>query len=108
MGGDPATGERSKLTKVCKALGPLGLSARINVHRQAAAMGDQYTMRQANQQVIGITKAPILPLATLVRQLATINRTTRAYDERMETKDLEEIDRYATDGEHKDKTKDQR
>ena len=69
-------------------------------------MGDQYTVRQANQPVIPITKAPIQQLATLVRQIASTNRTRRADDERMETKDPEDIDRYVTHGEHKDKTND--
>lgn len=99
MGGDLATRVRSKMRKECYALGPVGFLLE-SMHLQAAAMDDQYTMRQANQPVIA--KAPIQQLATLVRQLATINRTRRADDERMETTGLEEIDGYARDAEHKD------
>ena len=95
--GDLATEERLKLRKECKAVGPVGFRLE-SMRFQAATTDDKFALMQANQPVIKITKAPIQQLATLARQMATANRTRRVGDRRMETRDLEEINKFATGG----------
>ena len=102
MGGDPATQERSRVRKEFKAVGPVGFLLE-SMRLQPAAMDEQYTMKLFNQPSIALTKARVPQLATLVRQLATRGRASKAEDERMKTRALEEIEKYTTDAEHNDK-----
>ena len=102
LGGDPATKERAMLRKQCKPEGPYGLLLE-SVHIQAAALDETMKIIPQDSFIIDIAEAPIQQLAPLTRQLAMKNRTERACGTRWETEKLEEIDFFATEGEHKGK-----
>ena len=104
LGGDPATKERANVRKECKPEGPVGLLLE-SIHLQAAALDETLTIVPQDTYTIDIAEAPIQQLAPLTRQLATTNRTRRACGTRWETEGLEEIDLFATMGEHKGKMK---
>ena len=71
------------------------------IHLQAAAFDGKVKIKTQDVFTIDIAETPIQQLAPLTRQLAMKNRTARASGTRWETGKLEEIDFFASEGEHK-------
>ena len=92
------------MRKKCKPEGPYGWHLE-SIHLHAAALDEKMKIKTQDVFTIDIAEAPIQQLAPLTRQLAMKNRTSRASGTRWETEKLEEIDFFATEGEHKGKLK---
>ena len=101
--GDPTTKQRMEMRKQCKPKGPMGYLLE-SIYLQAASMNEKFVIKQHNQPDISIIETPYQHLRPIVRQMATRNRTRAAEGGREETKDLQEIDAYATNASNKNRS----
>ena len=72
---------------------------------QAAAMDEDFKIRQWNQPSVGDINAPVQQMNYLTMQMSTVNPTCRAELKRAETEGLNEIDVYATNAKHEKEVK---
>ena len=93
--GGPTTKQRMDMRNQCKPKGPLGYLLE-SLYLQTASVDGNFVIKQFNQPDVSILGAPYQHIRPVARQMATRNRTRAAEGGRGETKDLTEIDGYAT------------